>query len=51
MNHEERFWAWLRELEPARQLSKLHQSLDEFLLKPSANAEPELDPKAKKRHP
>jgi hypothetical protein len=51
MKHEERFWAWLRELEPARQLRALHQSLDEFLVKPPQNAEPELDPKAQKRHP
>lgn len=49
MNHEERFWAWLHELEPARQLRTLHQSLDEFIEKPSANAEPEPVPKAKRQ--
>ncbi len=45
MNHEERFWVWLRELEPARQLRTLHESLDEFLAKPPQNAEPKPIPK------
>ncbi|MCY1167900.1 hypothetical protein D9M73_78760 [compost metagenome] len=43
MPNEERFWAWVFAMDPRLQVHKLHESLDEFIAKPTPPA-PDTEP-------